>query len=219
MKNIWMDLTDAIDSSSSIQEMEKKYASTYLILVTKAGKEIVVLYQGFVDGYHQFKDADGVNIRLSHDTDYRVICSFPERKLFNHNNCVYEFMRLPNRQYRRGICKDNVKIYSPVKAIWNTDGHPWTIQLLEAALHAEYPADAEEAIKSLQKQECLAKALSEKFMLTLSLENKFPERLELFYMNKLIGYFTKDTFYIKHMMFKQEIFDNIHLFKPYRIEF
>ena len=42
MSDIWMDLTDAIDSSSSIQEMEKKYVSTYLVLITKTGKEIVV---------------------------------------------------------------------------------------------------------------------------------------------------------------------------------
>jgi len=219
MNNIWMDLTDAIDSGSSIPEMEKKYGSTYLILITNNKEERVVLYKGFLDGFHVFTDSEGVKIKLTQDTNYQLICSFPERKLFNHQGVAFEFMRLPNRQYRRGICKDNAKIYSPVKSLYNMDGHPWTIELLESALYAQYPSTCEEAIKDLQKREKLGVALSEKFMLSLSLEAKFPERLHLLYMNKLIGYFINNTFYIKHHLFKQEIFDNINLFKPYRIEF
>jgi hypothetical protein len=219
MNNIWMDLTDALDNNMSITEMDKKYTNTYLLLITKSGEERVVYYQGHHDGFHLFKDGDGVTIRLRQDTDHRVICSFPERKLFNHNGMALEFTRLPNRQYRRGICKDNVKIYSPIRLMINGDGHPWSYEILSNALNSTYPACCEEAIKELQSETAISVALSEKFMISLSIESKYNKRLHLFYMNKVIGYFEKDTFYIKHKVFQQEVLDNITIFKPYRIEF
>ncbi len=219
MADIWMDLTDAIDASSSIIEMDKKYTNTYLVLQTKDGQEHVVIYKGAHDRFHHFTDVDGVTIRLTQETEHKVICVFPERKLFNSAGMALEFIRLPNRQYRRGICKDNVKIYSPVREMVNRDGHPWNIHTLQDALYATYPQTCVEAIEQLCKQEILSIALSEKFMLSLSIEHGAASRLHLFYMNKLIGYFLKDTFFIKHLMFKQEVFDNISLFKPYRIEF
>lgn len=218
MHNIWMDLTDAIDNPSSIVEMAKKYNNTYLVLISN-GKENIVFYKGTQDGLHLFSDIAGVTIKLAQDTAHQLVCVFPERKLFNHKGIALEFIRLSNRQYRRGICKDNTRIYSPVRVLFGGDGHQWNMETLQDALHSTYPANAEEALNELHRNTAISIALSERFMLSLSLEQKYPHRFILFYMNKIIGYFEKDVFFIKHPLFKQEVLDNLTLFKPYRIDF
>jgi len=216
--DIWNDLTDALNKDMAIDEMRKKYENTHLVLIKPDKTEHLVTYKCYDNGFHFFKDELGVDIKLRHETDYKVVCMFPERRLFNHEGVALEFIRLPNRQYKRGVCKDNVRIYSPVRAIWQTDGHPWSLTTLRSALYPEYPATCQEAIDKLKKNEIVSIALNEKFMLSLSFTTA-KNAFYLFYCNKVIGTFEKDVFYIKHPLFKQEVLDNIQLFKPYRIEF
>ena len=146
------------------------------------------------------------------------MCIFPERRLFNTDKVALEFIRLPNRQYRRGICKDNVRIYSPVRALWSSEGSTWSLSTLHDALYPKYPPCAEEAIKQLESNQVLSIALNDKFMISLSFTTK-KDHFYLWYCNKCIGYFHKDMFKIEHKLFTQEVLDNATLFKPYRIEF
>ena len=218
MADIWTDLTDAIGKNMSIDEMNKKYQNTFLILKTqKDEKEIIVQYLGYQDDYHQFKDEFGMRIILKHETEQQVICKFPERCLFNHELVAYEFVRLPTRQYKRGICSDNATIYSPVRHFFDSKKITWTIKHLKNALFPWYPTNCQEALETLTSQQRLSIAISPQFMLTQPLTSD-KHKYWLFFSNKLIGYFEKDIFYIKHRLFKQEVLDNIHLFKPYQIE-
>ena len=215
--DIWNELTDAFNRDMAIDEMRKKYEHTYLVLSTPEGNETVVRYNGYNDGFHQFNDEFDMHIRLKHETQYKVACKFPERCLFNHNHLALEFVRKPLRQYKRGICKDNIHIYSPVRDIWSMDGRTWTHKTIKDALFPQYPENCEEAIKLLESRSVISIALNSKFMLSLSISNN-PKVFYLYYCNVLIGEFEDGCFKVKHPLFKQEIMDNMCLFKPYRIE-
>lgn len=215
--DIWNELTDAFNKEMAIDEMRKKYEHTYLVLCQPNGRETVVHYQGYADNYHHFKDENNVPLKLRHETDYKIVCKFPERCLFNTTNQALEFIRKPHRQYKRGICKENIQIYSPVRYMWSKDVHPWTHATIVQALYPTYPESCEVAINQLDSREVLSVALNPKFMITLPITiNK--EMYHLFYCNVLIGEFLNGVFKIHHPLFKQEVLDNMHLFKPYRIE-
>lgn len=217
--DIWNELTDALNKDMAIDEMRKKYENTFLILIKPDGTEEVVSYKGYSDGFHYFKDELEVSIKLRHETNYRVVCVFPERRMFNHGKQALEFIRLPHRQYRRGICRENVRIYSPVRHLWQQEAHPWTISTLRDALFPTYPENIEKAITQLRNKEVISVALNAKFSLTLNFTNVKKEIFFLFYCNKCVATVEKDVIKVGHPLFKQEILDNISLFKPYRIEF
>lgn len=216
--DIWNDLTDAIGKDMAVSEMNKKYLNTYLSLIGKDGKKIIVQYLGHYtdDDTHHFADALNTKIKLKHDTKYQLVCEFPERRLFNSGKLALEFVRKPTRQYKRGICKDNCQIYSPVRRMWSGDGYAWTIKTLEDALSPEYPT-CTEAITKLDRKEVVSVALSPKFMMSLSF-TYIPEYY-LFYSNVVIGSFKDGVFKIHHKLFNQEVLDNIDIFKPYKVEF
>jgi len=215
--DIWNELTDSFNKDMAIDEMRKKYENTHLILINPDESETIVIYKGYSEGFHYFKDELNVDIKLRHETKTRLVCAFPERRLFNMENQALEFIRLPLRQYRRGICKDNVRIYSPLRALYSKDGHPWTIKHLKQALYPQYPQNVSEALDKLAKREVLSIALNEKFMLSLSFTNK-PDHIYVWYCNVCIGYFYKNTFTIEHKLFVQEVLDNVSLFKPYKMD-
>lgn len=216
MSDIWNNLTDAVNRGMAIDEMRLKYKDTVLLIKKPGGSEVLAYYRGYDDNFHYFKDEHDVDIKLRHETECEVICKFPERRLFNHGKLALEFIRLPTRQNKRGICKDTCRIYSPVRQLWSIDAHPWTLTTVRDALFPKYPVCFEEALKELFNKNVASVALNEKFMVTLSFTNK-PQQYPLFYCNKLIGYFEGDTVYIKHPLFKQEVLDNISLFKPFKI--
>lgn len=215
--DIWNELTDSFNKDMAIDEMRKKYENTYLILIKEDGTETIVMYKQFHDGFHYFKDELNVDIKLRHETKARIVCAFPERRLFNTNKLALEFIRRPIRQYKRGICKENVSIYSPIRHLWGQDNHPWTPKTIQQALYPVYPASAKEAIEKLNNKECVSIALNDKFMLSLSITHGY-NGFYLWYCNKCIGTFQKDVFKIEHKLFTQEVLDNITLFKPYQIE-
>jgi hypothetical protein len=217
MADIWNDLTDAIDKDMAIQEMSKKYLHTYLSLITKDGHKTTVQYLGYENNNHIFMDTLSMKIKLNHETNQILVCDFPERLLFNHKGIALEFIRKPTRQYRRGICKDNVSIYSPVRRLWNLDGFQWTIHTIADALNPYYPTQCSDAIRSLDNNEILSVALSSKFMLSQSITKE--QVYYLFYCNIPIGQFKKGVFYIHHTLFCQEVIDNAHIFQPYKLEF
>lgn len=214
--DIWNDLTDAIGKEMAISEMSKKYLNTYLTLIKPDGKPIIVLYTGYENDGHWFTDPLNTKIKLKHDTTYRLVCEFPERRLFNHKGQALEFVRRPNRQNKRGICKDNAMIYSPVRKLFGGDNHNWTIHTITDALYPEYPS-FEEAIKLLSANQAISVAISPKFAITHSITKH--SYYYLFYSNILIGYMNADTIHIKHSLFKQEVLDNINLFKSYKVDF
>ena len=215
--DIWNELTDSFNKDMAIDEMRKKYENTYLILIKEDGTESLVMYKHFHDNFHYFKDELNVEIKLRHETKTRIVCTFPERRLFNADKLALEFIRRPHRQYKRGICKDNVSIYSPIRHLWGQEIHPWTPKTIQQALYPVYPASAKEAIEKLNNKECVSIALNDKFMLSLSITRGYTG-FYLWYCNKCIGTFHKDVFKIEHKLFTQEVLDNITLFKPYHIE-
>ena len=214
--NIWNELTDAFGKDFEIEEMAKKYLNTAVVLISPQGKQFVAWYVGYNDGYHQFRDEFGVCVTVSHDTKYQVVCSFPERRLFNHERVALEFVRQPRRQFKRGINKENCMIYSPVKKLFSADNYLWTLKTIRDALFPVYPS-CQEAINKLAKQVVLSVAISEKFMLSQSI-TRAKDIYFLFYCNVVIGFFKSGGFIIKHPLFTQEVLDNLSLFSPYEVK-
>lgn len=218
---IWQNLTDALNKNMSVDEMSKKYLNTFLVLKSKnSNNPLVVCYKGHEDGFFVFVDEHGMKIILNHDTDVEIINMFPERCLFNSNKVALEFVRMPNRQYKRGMCKDNVQIYSPVRKTMDGRAYNWNIKTIKDALFPVYPKNCEEAIEALANKDVASIAINPTFMLSQSITNntKTKRIYHLWFSNKVIGYWEKGTVHIKHNLFKQEVLDNIHLFKPYKIE-
>lgn len=219
MADIWNELTDSFNKEMAIDEMKKKYEGTYLILIKEDGSEEVVRYLGYDGDYHNFKDSLNISLRVKHETKCQIVCSFPERRLFNTRKVALEFVRMPTRQYKRGINKENCHIYSPIRKIWSGDGHPWDHNLIKEALYPWYPADCKHAISLLEKGEVASIALDERFMLSLSIVKKDKKSFHLWYSNCIIGQYENETFTVKHKLFTQEVMDNLKLFQPYRVEF
>jgi hypothetical protein len=217
MADIWNDLTDAIGKEMAISEMNKKYLNTFLSLVNKDGHKTTVQYTGYIENNHTFIDTLGIKLKLNHETQQLIVCDFPERLLFNYNGVAFEFVRKPHRQYRRGICKDNVHISSPVRKLWNNEGFNWTIHTIDAALNPTYPPSCEHAVQLLDEKNTLSVALSPKFMLSQSITKE--QAYYLFYCNIPIGLMKNGIFYIHHQLFNQEVLDNMHTFHPYKVEF
>lgn len=217
---IWQNLTDALNKNMSVEEMSKKYLNTCLIIQPKTSNPIVAMYKGFEDDFFIFVDEHGMKLQLKNDTDIEIINKFPERCLFNSNRVALEFIRTPARQYKRGICKENVQIYSPVRRLIENRSANWTIQTISHALFPTYPKTCEEAIAQLNANEVVSIALNETFMLSQNIVSnaKAKKLFHLWFSNKVIGYWERGTFHVKHSLFKQEVLDNIHLFKPYKIE-
>lgn len=216
MSDIWNDLTDAVNRGMAIDEMKLKYQDTVLNLVKPDGEEVLAFYRGYEEPFHYFKDELGVDLKLKHETEYKVISKFPERRLFNHKKLALEFIRLPNRQNKRGICKNTARIYSPVRSLWADGAFSWDLSTIRDALFPKYPSCFEEAMKELYNKNVIGIALNDKFMVSLSITNK-PNQYHLFYCNKLIGFVEGDTVHVKHPLFKQEVLDNLPLFKPFKI--
>ena len=91
--DIWNELTDSFNKDMAIDEMRKKYENTYLILIKEDGTESVVMYKYFNEGFHYFKDELNADIKLRHSTQARVVCMFPERRLFNTDKIALEFIK------------------------------------------------------------------------------------------------------------------------------
>lgn len=216
--DIWNDLTDSFNKDMAIQEMTKKYLNTYLIHVSPQGKENVVQYLGYESGVHHLSDKHGMRLKFKHETNEMLVCKFPERCMFNFKGVALEFTRRPNRQFRRGICKDNCCIINPIHNLFGLSNFVLDHAVIAAALQPEYPETCEQALSLLDKKQVGSIALNNVFSISHSFTHK-KNVYYVFFYTKVIGYIEKGIFHVKHPQFKQEVLDNLILFKPLEVRF
>jgi hypothetical protein len=213
----WQDLTDMFNNDAQIEEMVKKYRDCYIFVRPKNREPVLCLYRGYNDGFHRFTDMYGMEIRLLHNTETDVICVHPEKGLFNSPTRMYYFYKLPNRQYRRGVCKDNCSIIDPVYELWVPKNY-FSGNLLYFAFNPHYP-DIQSAMKLLRNREAASVAFTKDFGLCLSVTGN-KDDLFLWYHDTMIGKIDKkDQVTIGNPHFEQEVLDNMKQFGGLEVKF
>lgn len=211
----WLDLTDSFSNEMQISEMEKKYNGCFLFLKDPKERLFLVQYKGWDGNCHLFKDEHGATLAVRHETEYEVLCMHPEKKVFNHKDRVLISYSLPLRQYKRGICRDNLMIANPTRQLWE-DKNLLSIETLHSAFFNRYYT-LEEMLILLQEKKILSGAISSKFSFAQSHTNK--PGFYLWFYDIPIGYLEKNVVEILHPMFEQEIQENKDLFVPLKLEF
>ena len=213
----WADLTDAFNDDMQIGEMGKKYINCYLYVKPEGEGPVLCVYKGYIDGFHVFNDPNGMSIRVKHNTKSEIVCVHPEKGLFNARRRMFYYSKLPLRQYKRGICKDNCEIIDPVMSLWTRKTY-LNYDVLEKALQPEY-LPIQTAIEALRSGNLAACALDKNFGISLSF-TKSSNVLFLWYHDTVIGNITKnDVIIIHNEFFEQEVLDNMRVFVPFKVEF
>lgn len=117
----WLPFVYETKAAKIIPEWDKKYRNTYVRLNGK-----IVFAKAVDEPYLYFVNADGMDLRIKVDTDQVVDGSFPKIGCITHRNQLGIFTRLPNRQFKKGICSDNCRVLVPMQGTrplgyWNLD--------------------------------------------------------------------------------------------------
>lgn len=204
----WKNLTELFNDGQQIEEMAKKYLNTYLFVApNKDSRGKLCIYRGYNGDFHQFTDeVDGL-IKLSQTTDVEVQCIFPNKGLFNDGRRMLYLTHLPNRQFKRGICKENVRIFDPVYYyVTKKENNILDIKRLNNAFKREYPS-CKEAIDLLVSNQAASVAISKDIGFSLSAAKNF-KFFHVFYHDCIIGTTDGKKLNVQNPVFMQEIIDN-----------
>jgi hypothetical protein len=212
MRN-WQNLTHLFDQEEICEEMKKKYQGSILGITIPSGKTVYAVYQRFMDGFHLFKDMDGVTLRLEHNTDCNVFIAFPEKGLYNTPTGMVYFRRLPYRQYRKGITEEN-SCASDVLIEILTGGRAYNgvMKNVKHILEAQYPIHIDAALEMLQGMPSVALNRDFGFSHPYTEDKHFF----LYYLNNVIGFVRDKEIVIKNHVFFQEVLD-ARCFADYKI--
>lgn len=215
---VWKNLTDMFTNEDIASEMSKKYRDTWLKL-DHSGKSLLVYYRFFDNGYHNFKDEQGGEIRLSMDTDADVSIFMPRRGLYNTKFGVVFFVRNPYRQYRRGISKDSAsstRLYYILNGheVYNELGmHIWDI----AKRELQTPLSLTEGLQVVKEKGDIA--LTREFAVSLNHLTDDAEAFSLFYEDIYVGQIKDNKIQVVTPVFYQEVLDNSHIWgQQYTVE-
>lgn len=194
-------------------DFDKKYAETWLYLEFKNGPNGFYYYShkahspiGTKVGF--LKDQCAVYVREKDDPDIKVSVTIPEYGYFNSNvhKGAYLFNRVAARQYKRGICSDNIVIQSPMLNIQPQRRYRRASYIdstvLQEALDKNF-VDFESAIDKLDTK--LSVAVSSMFAISRSW---YDERPFLWMYYNVVGLIdTKNKTVLVDPNFKQEVLD------------
>jgi hypothetical protein len=208
MTKVWQDLTDMFDSEDYIEEMNKKYKGTYL-RISADSLQILAKYNGWNGSHHVFIDEHGSPITLADDTKHTVKIWMPKRGLYNSaDSGILVFVRLPWRQYRRGISKESASISSLTTRIFggsetnNLDR--FVYQLADIRLQKE--VTLEEAIE--KTKEAGSWAINRLWGVSLNVQGAQEDVYHLFYEDVLVADVVGHEIRVKEEAFFQEIIED-----------
>jgi len=188
----------------TLEDFRKRYKGTYLFLSFN-GKEHLVRYDSDNEEEFCFYSPQYGDILVDEDTARNNIeIVFPPTGLYNLLGSVYEFNRLPARQWKRAPCKDNTQ-FKPIFEQLNCSVDQISLHhtIVEKLFFPVYPSSLEQAVKELK----LATAISKKFAISYSPEDN--SSILFWYKSQPIGYVYPDTktISIKYKPLLQEVVD------------
>lgn len=211
------------------KELAKKYSHTYAQVITKSDKRLATAY--FQDFGFDDENMAHVDIQLKYEghplVENRVwlkdlqILPMPKRKVFDSQGRTFVYSRLPNRQWRKGLCSENSQIldvtYNLLTSITNKNEFTfnssktriWTVPTISDLFCPKYNRDFYAVINHLLREDTkdISKALSEIFWVSTYISAELPFLLYR-YANPLAYYNNKsDTFTLLDKIYLQEITD------------
>ncbi len=187
----------------NLEDFRKKYKGTYIFLEFNGKKELVY-YAGDSDGTFKVLSKKYGNLLVDEATARESFTYyFPEIGLYNVKGIAQNFVRMPNRQWKRAPCSDNAHLRS-ILTRWFRDSSGITIESLDEVYNPKYPTSLEQALLNLKT----SMALNLKFAVSLS-HLKNPNKYLLWYGQSPIGFVDKSdrTIEVKTPHMYQEVAD------------
>lgn len=153
-----------------VHDMARRYQGTYVLVQMPGKEEKHVFFCDRVD-----PDADqGAVLQLSSDefgkialnlsTGHTLLFEYPPIKTFQFGKDALYFRRLPQRQFRRGLCPDNGVFLNVARQITAVSRTEMSFELVDASFKAESFTMAE-ALKMIKTGKYRSVALSDGFSL------------------------------------------------------
>lgn len=204
----WQDLTDMFKPEDVNPEMVKKYKNTYLGIRSNNGVAYGK-YVGYSGDKHHFIDSNGVSLILDNDTQASVYIPTLTSGLYNTNIGVVYVSRNPFRQYRRGLCSDNVRCCPLINVIQYNESNYFDSVMWD--IFNEVPLNnLHKAYEVLQYKPNVA--VNRDF--AIQRHHNKQDGHALFFKTSYIGDFTEDKIVVRNTVFLQEVVDSQHLWCP-----
>lgn len=170
----------------SLEDIRKKYRGTFCFLDLNGKKHLAEYTDDNGDQTFYFKSPNFGEILVDRETiDNCLTYKFPQSGLYNVSNEAVEFVRLPERQWKRAPFRDNCMLVSILSTIGITikKSHlDISLLNLEEVFKEKYPNSLEEAISTLK----YSKALDKNFAISWPTRNHETEIL-LWFRRQPIG--------------------------------
>lgn len=200
--------------TDSVEDIRKKYRNTFCFLELNGKKHLAEFTDDNGENNFYFKSPDFGEIIVDKETvDTCLTHKFPENGLYNVQGTAVDFVRYPERQWKRAPYQDNCRINSILSAIGVSLPIRFVINLhnLEEIYQEKYPSDLETALGSLK----YSIALNKNFAVSLSTKDDRNEYL-LWFRNQPIGTVKqkeKEVLVHYHVLY-QEVQDFIRTQEP-----
>jgi hypothetical protein len=168
-------------SSDNYEDIQRYYRSTY-VKFQECGERLFYIR----DVHHEIvrgTDEDGTEFELylNHDDPYEVDYVLPNKSYFQFAKRACMLQRIPAKQYRRGICTENVRLTALTKT-----GGLSNVELSFASLKAFVSKQAFPSIKTVltMKNKPLSVAISPRFAFVPETGDIFADQLRVAVVNK-----------------------------------
>ena len=217
------------------KELAKKYSQTYAQVMLKSERRLATCY--FYDFSFDDENTPYADIHLVYEggisSDIRVwlkdlvILPMPKRKVFDSQGKTFVYSRVPNRQWRKGLCSENSQLIDVTKQLLQVlpnknafsfnivNGRVWSVNVTKDLFSPKYNDSFYDVITYLKREDSreISKALSEIFWVTSYISEKIPFMLYR-YEVPLATYSDKtDTFTLLSKLYMQELLDFCTRFK------
>lgn len=171
-----------MNASEIIAEFRKKYEGCYMHVQMPDSNEdnlflltAVVHERGTSTGVLKLESEEFGKIQLNMGTAHTLKFKFPKVGVFQYGTDAYLFYRCPRRQWRRGLCNENAKIFPVWTGIRGGSRGlgGFDFATIEAAFKGMFYT-YKEAIKMLQGGKYRSVALANSFSVVLSTIQEYP---------------------------------------------
>ena len=200
--------------TDSVEDIRRKLSSTYVKYTPEPDEEYILFVNEVETNHVEFYSRNLGEIRVTMDK-FRQFTTFhfPDSGLYNIGDSCCEFLRRPERQWRKAPCSENVQVnpitntirtHRPLPVAFNTD-------TFTNLFRPKYPKNLQEAIDTLKE----STAINKNFAVSIS-GYADPNRFLFWYRSNPIGVIdNKDkTIRLNYHLLKQEVEDLLNEREP-----
>lgn len=221
-------LTDMEDRGQVLDEMQKKYKNTILLLRRKDAPATYVTYRGCSDNQERVyfytlttPDNQYATIEMFYDEEAEVTIPKPELGCYTANGKLVVLQTLPHRQWRKGLCSGNTSIQYVFEPGKHAKSNSFDYCIGEVLLNNQAERTVDDALAYMSKEpNTVGVHITRNFGL---IENFFStdDFVFLYHFKNLIGlvYPKENKIVIENKTFLQEVLDTQNSWcSNYRIE-